>query len=299
MQKQKLLIVNILLMFFLTACVSKKEYLRMEQSYVYTENALQNANENIKLLEADTSYLAQELRMSRQKNKDLEQYNNYSQSTLSKKLKDLELTLAKKEFALQGRDKYLSEQAEKLATKEKQLNRKTQQLEAVQKLINEQNAVLDTLNSLITTTLENFQDDELVVVTKGNKVYISMSDNLLFSKGSIAISQKGQNALKKLAEVLAKQNDIIITVEGHTDDKPFKGGGSKDNWDLSVLRATAVTKIMVNNGVFAWRIIPSGRAEFSPIVENITEKDRQINRRTEIILEPNMQPLLKLLETRI
>lgn len=286
-------------MLSLTACVSKKKYLQMEQSYVYTENALQNANENLKMLEADTAYLGQELRSSLQKSKDLEEYNKYSQSTMSKKLKELELTLAKKEFALQGRDKYLSEQADELTAKEKQLGRKTKQLEEVQVLINQQNAVLDTLNSILTRTLENFNDEELTVVTKGEKVYISMSDNLLFPKGSIAISKKGQEALTKLASVLAQQNDIIITVEGHTDDKPFKGSGAKDNWDLSVLRATSVTKILVKNGVFAWRIIPSGRAEFSPIVENITEEDRQINRRTEIILEPNMRPLLKLLERRI
>lgn len=299
MKKQNLLIISTLSIVFLTACVSKKKYLQMEQSYVYTENALQNANENLKVLEADTAYLGEELRNSRQKINDLNEYNKYSQSTMSKKLKELELTLAKKEFALQGRDKYLSEQADKLTAKEQQLERKTKQLEEVQTLINQQNAVLDTLNGILTTTLENFSDDELTVVTKGGKVYISMSDNLLFPRGSIAVSKKGQEALKKLAKVLEQQNDIIITVEGHTDDKPFKSGGIRDNWDLSVLRATAVTKILVDNGVFAWRIIPSGRAGFSPIVENITEDDRQINRRTEIILEPNMRPLLKLLERRI
>ena len=299
MKKNNLLIVNALIILYFTACVSKQKYLQMEQSYVYTENALQNANENIKVLEADTAYLGQELRNSQQKVKDLEVYNNYSQSTLSKKLKDLEQTLAKKEFALQGRDKYLSEQADKLTEKEKQLEKKNKQLDNVQALIDQQNAMLDTLNSILTKTLENFDEDELTVVTKGGKVYISMSDNLLFSKGSIAISKKGQDALKRLAQVLEKQNDIIITVEGHTDDKPFKAAGSRDNWDLSVLRATSVTKVLVDNGVFPWRIIPSGRAEFSPIVENVTEEDRKMNRRTEIIFEPNMRPLLKLLERRI
>lgn len=283
----------------MTACVSKKRYLQMEKSYIFTENALQNSNENLRVLEADTAYLGEELRNSRQQVKNLEEYNRYSQSTMSKKLKDLELTLAKKEFALQGRDKYLSEQADKLTAKEQQLERKTKQLDEVQVLINQQNAVLDTLNSILTTTLENFSEEELIVVTKGGKVYISMSDNLLFPRGSITISKKGKEALKKLAEVLAQQNDIIVTVEGHTDDKPVKSASIRNNWDLSVLRATSVTKVLVDNGLFAWRIIPSGRAEFSPIVENITEEDRQINRRTEIILEPNMRPLLKLLERRI
>ena len=299
MKKSKLLIISTLSILFLTACVSKKKYLQMEKSYVYTQNALQNANENLKVLEADTAYLGQELRDSRQRINDLSEYNKYSQSTMSKKLKELELILAKKEFALQGRDKYLSEQADKLSAKEQQLERKTGQLEAIQTSINQQNAVLDTLNSILTTTLESFDENELTVVTKNGKVYISMSDNLLFPRGSIAVSKQGQEALKRLAKVLEQQNDVIITIEGHTDNKPFKNGAIRDNWDLSVLRATAVTKILVNNGIFPWRIIPSGRAEFSPIVENITEEDRQINRRTEIILEPNLRPLLKLLERRI
>lgn len=298
MKGHKLLIVNALIIFLLTACVSKKKYLQMESSYVSTENALQNAKEINLEIAADTSYLGEQLRLTEQKVRNLEDYSKYSQSTMSKKLKEMEMSLAKQEFELAGRDKYLTAQADSLKGKEKLLNQKSMQLKSVKRLITKQNAVLDTLNSVVLDALNNFSEDELSIVTKAGKVYISMSENLLFPRGSVTVSKQGEEALKRLAKVLEEQNDIIVRIEGHTDDKPIKGGSIRNNWDLSVMRASSVANILVNNGVFAWRVIPSGRSEFSPLVENITEEDRKINRRTEIILEPNMRPLLKLLETQ-
>lgn len=298
MKKTKLLFFIALTSLFFTACVSKKKYLHMEKTYLRAENALLNAAENIKVLEADTAYLGEELRQSQQKAKDLEEYHQYSQSTLSQKIIELELTLAKQDFALQGRDKYLAEQASKLAAKELLLESKISQLREVEALISQENTILDSLNSFLTLMLETFDKEELTVVTRNGRVYVSMSDNLLFPKGSFSVSKKGQEALKKLAALLQEQNDIIIHVEGHTDDKPISGKTVRNNWDLSVLRAASVTQVLVEEGVLPWRIIPSGRAEFAPVVENITKEDRQINRRTEIILEPNMRPLLKLLEKR-
>ena len=299
MKKINLLLFTALASLFFTACVSKKKYLQMEKTYLRTENALLNAAENIKVLEADTAYLGEELRQSRQKVKDTEMYSEYTQSTLSQKIKELELTLAKQDFALQGRDKYLAEQASKLAAKELLLESKVSQLREVEALIRQENAILDSVNAFLALTLETFDEEELTVVTKNGRVYISMSDNLLFPNGSFSISKKGQEALKKLAALLQEQDHIMIHVEGHTDDKPISGKAVRDNWDLSVLRATSVTQVLVSEGVLPWRIIPSGRAEFVPIVENITKEDRQINRRTEIILEPDMRPLLKLLEIKI
>ncbi|MFT5834660.1 MAG: chemotaxis protein MotB [Cognaticolwellia sp.] len=298
MKKHTLLIINVLIFIFITSCVSKKKYLQMEQGYVYTENTLQNTREIIKALEGDTSYLGSQVRQRDEKISDLKEYSQYSQSTLSKKLKELEMSIARKEFALAGRDRYLSDQAEKLAQKEKLLNKKTAQLNRLQNLINQQNSVLDTLRNIVTNSLGNFDDEYLNVLTKGGKVYISFSESLLFPKGKIGISKNGEDALKRLSEVLNNQPDIIITIEGHSDDKPIKSGIIRNNWDLSVLRAASVAEVLVKNGVYPWRVIPSGRSQYSPLVENITPEDRRLNRRTEIILSPNMRPLLKLLETQ-
>ena len=298
MKKHTLLIINVLIFIFITSCVSKRKYLQMEQSYVYTENTLQNTREIVNILEADTSYLGSQVRQRDEKISDLKEYSQYSQSTLSKKLKELEMSIARKEFALAGRDKYLSDQAEKLAQKEKLLNKRTAQLNRLQNLINQQNSVLDTLRSIVTNSLGNFDDEYLNVLIKGGKVYISFSENLLFPRGKIGISKNGEDALKRLSEVLNNQPDIIITIEGHSDNKPIKSGIIRNNWDLSVLRAASVAEVLVENGVYPWRVIPSGRSQYSPLVENITAEDRRLNRRTEIILSPNMRPLLKLLETQ-
>jgi chemotaxis protein MotB len=298
MKKHILLIINLLIFISITGCVSKKRYRQIEKTYVYTENALQNAKEAINILEGDTSYLASQVFQRDQKIKALEVYSQYSQSTLTKKVKEMESSLARKEFALVGRDKYLSAQADSLAEKEKLLDQRTEQLNKLQNLIKQQNSVLDTLQSIVANSLGNFNDEDFTVLTKGGKVYISFSENLLFSKGRIDINKEGEATLKRLAQVLSNQPDIIVTIEGHTDDKPIKNGIIRNNWDLSALRASSVAKILVENGVYPWRVIPTGRSQYSPLVENITEADRKINRRTEIILSPNMRPLLKLLETQ-
>jgi chemotaxis protein MotB len=300
MKKYILLIISVLTLVPMTSCVSKKKYVQMEKTYVYTENTLQNAKESIKILEADTAYLAGQVLYKSQKIKELQAYSEYSQGTLTKKLKEMEITLARKEFALAGRDKYLSAQADSLAEKEKLLDQRTEQLNQLQNLIRQQNAVLDTLQSLVANSLGNFDEknDNFTVLTRGGKVYISFSESLLFSRGRIEISKEGEAVLKKLAQVISSQPDIIVTIEGHTDDKPTKTGFIRNNWDLTALRASSVAIILVENGVYPWRVIPTGRSQYSPLVENVTEADRKVNRRTEIILSPNMRPLFKLLETQ-
>lgn len=299
MKKQTLLIINVLIFIFITSCVSKKKYFQMEKTYVSTENTLQNARESIKTLGADTAYLGSIVIRRNQKIKELEAYSQYSQSTLTKKLNDMEKTLARKEFALAGRDKYLSTQADSLAAKAKLLDQRTEQLNKLQSLIQQQNSVLDTLQSIVANSLGNSDGNEdFTVLTKGGKVYISFSESLLFARGRIDISKNGEATLRKLAKVINNQPNIIVTIEGHTDDKPIKSGLIRNNWDLSALRASSVATILVENGVYPWRVIPTGRSQYSPLVENVTEEDRRINRRTEIILSPNMRPLLKLLETQ-
>jgi chemotaxis protein MotB len=112
------------------------------------------------------------------------------------------------------------------------------------------------------------------------------------------VDPNGQKALKELGKVLAQNKDISIMVEGHTDDVPMHGlGDVKDNWDLSVMRATAVTKILTENKqIDPVRIVASGRSEFLPLSTEKTAEGRQLNRRTEIILTPKLDELLKLIE---
>nr|WP_262912796.1 OmpA family protein [Membranihabitans marinus] len=148
------------------------------------------------------------------------------------------------------------------------------------------------LKSTITEALNSFSKTDLSIREKDGKIYVSLSQELLFAKGSNVIDNQGRKALIQLASVLRDNREININVEGHTDSDgtPFR------NWQLSVERATAVVQILTANGLNPERIIASGRAFYSPVAPNDTEENKNLNRRTEIILEPNLEILYKLFE---
>ena len=127
---------------------------------------------------------------------------------------------------------------------------------------------------------------------------VKMSDKLLFQSGSARLDKRGEEALGKLAEVLNKQTDIDVFIEGHTDNKPINTVQFKDNWDLSVIRATSVVRILIKNyGVNPLQIQPSGRGEYMPVDDNETAEGRSKNRRTEIIMAPKLDKLFQMLQT--
>ena len=144
-----------------------------------------------------------------------------------------------------------------------------------------------------------FEGKGLTITQKNGKVYVSLDESLLFASGSTKVEDKGVEAIKKLAKVLEQEQEINILVEGHTDDVPMKGSGDiKDNWDLSVMRATSIVKIITGNSkVNPIRITAAGRGEYFPIDPSKTAEARKKNRRTEIILVPKLDELLKVLET--
>lgn len=144
--------------------------------------------------------------------------------------------------------------------------------------------------------LMGFSSDELSVREENGKIYVAMSDKLLFQSGSATVDKRGKEALAKLAEVLNKQKDVDVNIEGHTDTKPIHTARFEDNWDLSVIRATSVVRILTKDyGVSPMQIVPSGRGEFMPVADNETADGRSKNRRTEIIIAPKLDELLKIL----
>jgi len=169
----------------------------------------------------------------------------------------------------------------------------------MKKIIDRQDEINKRLNSTLRNALLGFNPDELSVEVKNGKVYVSMSDKLLFKSGSAAVEDKGKEALKLLAGVLDKNPDIDILVEGHTDNVPIKTAVYKDNWDLSVARATSIVRILTTDHKIApTRVTASGRGEFFPKATNDTPEGRAKNRRTEIILSPKLDELLRLLNTQ-
>ena len=183
------------------------------------------------------------------------------------------------------------------ASQQAKLNQEQQKLQQLQDLLNQQKQQSEELKNKMAEALKGFNSNDLSVTEKNGKVYVSLSENLLFPSGSAVVNKKGVDALAKLAAVLNLNNDVAINIEGHTDSIPIKGR-YKDNWDLSTARANAIVRILVDNyKVDPLRVMASGHSRFDPVDTNTTPEGRAKNRRTEIILSPKLEEMYKLLES--
>ena len=199
--------------------------------------------------------------------------------------------------ALQKKTDELKLKSEELKEKEKLLVDREIALNDLKKVVARQDSITNRLNDILHNALLGFKSDELSVYIKNGKVYVSLSDKLLFKSGSAAVESKGIEAIQVLADVLNKNNDIDILVEGHTDNIPIKTALYHDNWDLSAARAISIVRILTNEyNINPTRLTASGKGEFSPRSPNVTPEGRASNRRTEIILSPKLDELMKLLK---
>lgn len=196
-------------------------------------------------------------------------------------------------------NKTLKAKSDELSAKEKLLMEREKALQEMKKIIARQDSITNRLNNILRDALLGFNSDELQVEIRNGKVYVSMSDKLLFRSGSAEVEKKGVEALKVLGEVLDKNRDIDILVEGHTDNVPIKTAMYKDNWDLSVARATSIVRILNNDyKISPSRLTASGKGEYFPRASNDTPEGKARNRRTEIILSPKLDELMNLLKGR-
>lgn len=265
-------------LLLLSSCVSKKKYLLAESGRLdglererILKEELTNSNNTISQLTARLNDL---LRDTAEMGSDIRSYKQLLNSNLSENEK-LNSFLQEKMLLLDERERTIND---------------------LQNMINAQNERVQTLLSSVQDALMGFNSDELSVKLKDGKVYVAMSDKLLFESGSARVDKRGKEALAKLAEVLNKQNDIDVFIEGHTDTKPINTVQFKDNWDLSVIRATSVVRILTKDyGVNPLQIQPSGRGEYMPVADNETTEGRAKNRRTEIIMAPKLDKLFQML----
>ena len=147
-------------------------------------------------------------------------------------------------------------------------------------------------------SLGNISDDDIKVEVRGGKVHVSIADRLLFASGSSRMGDQSQDILNKIALVLNDHNELDVMVEGHTDDVPIDGSCVKDNWDLSVRRATTVVRTLQDDYLVApERLTAAGRGEYAPVAGNDSEGGRQTNRRTEIVITPQLDQFFNLLES--
>jgi chemotaxis protein MotB len=306
-----------------TGCVTQKKYDALENDYLNSELKYRSLSDSydslrtacatetaslgaqVEKLRMDSTTLSSLTEMMRKEIDDLNTKYAESQQEYLKKLKDagdknqksnadllqMQLDLEKQKIALQQKEAELQKTNSDLQAREARITE-------LQKLLSDQKSKSEALRDAIKKALTDFSAGELSVYIKDGKVYVSMSDKLLFKSGSTTVESKGVDALGKLSDVIKKNPDIQVNIEGHTDNVPYvsSGGLIKDNWDLSLMRASSVLHILSEKyKVNPKQIIGSGRGEHFPVETNSTPEGRARNRRTEIILTPKIDKLLNLL----
>jgi len=304
-----------LVIFSSTACVTQKKYdellaekVKLDAEKMELEDKVELKDKNIESLQAQLFEEKEALEQSRnayaasqstldslqQQYKTLNDYYDKLMSSSGKLNKDLankEKQLLQMEADLEISKQRNDELAANLAERE-------ERVAELEKVLADKEAAVNALKQKVSEALLNFKENDLTVEVKNGKVYVSLAEQLLFNSGSTEVDPKGAEALKKLAQVLKDNQDVNIVVEGHTDDVPISGNNRylKDNWDLSVLRATSIVRILTNNGASPDRVTAGGKGEFSPTSSNDNAEGRKENRRTEIILTPKLDELFQILE---
>jgi chemotaxis protein MotB len=274
------------------------------------EQMVKNEKENIGL-KRDTSIIGSNYRNLTSKYDKLDQLNQSLLDRLNKLLTgsnndnaklsgDLQLTreqLLRKEDELKLLETKLNKQKQDLDDLSVQLKQRETRVNELEDVLRKKDQAVADLRKKLSDALLGFENKGLTITQKNGKVYISMDESLLFASGKTNVEARGVEALKNVAKVLEQSTDINVLVEGHTDDVPMKGAGEiKDNWDLSVIRATSVTKIVLSSAkIDSQRITAAGRGEFYPLDNGKTPEARKKNRRTELILTPKLDELLKVL----
>lgn len=184
-----------------------------------------------------------------------------------------------------------------IAIKESQLLTRSERVNQLEELMSQQKESLQILKKSLSDALLNFEGNGLTVVQRDGKVYVSMENKLLFKSGSWEVGSEGKKALEQLGVVLAENPDIVVLIEGHTDNVPFSPKGAlASNWDLSTKRATSMVNILLENKlILPQNLTAAGRGEFMPIAPNNTSAGRAVNRRIEVILSPQWDEINALL----
>lgn len=318
--------------FFISSCVSMKQFKDLQAQYdnatnenstlkidnekllVETkENAykLDNQQKSISQLIKDTLTLSESIaNLKQQLDKVGRQYSELSEthdailkgnaresSRLLKQLQTTQEDLQKKEDELKKTEATLNLEKQNLEQMKFELDKKSSRMIELQKILARKDSSVNAIRQKVTSALLGMENEGLSVKVQNGKVYVSLEEKLLFKSGSIEVEPKGVNALKKLSRVLDQNPDINITIEGHTDVVPvISSPAMKDNWDLSVKRATSIVRILLEGSkIDPKRLIAAGRGEYMPVDPGKTAEAKQKNRRTEIILTPKIDALLDIL----
>lgn len=272
----------------MTSCVSSKKYKAYEaqyknlsDQYVRLEASKLDCDSKVDDLNKRKTNLEHEVNILKQQNEFLKANNDIALN----QLRDLSVLS--------------TSQAESIKKSLDNIGAKDNYIQTLQQA----NARKDSLNMQLVINLKgaigNINDEDVNIQVDKSAVLITLSDKMLFNSGSYVVSDQASNVLSKVAQVLNGQPDLDILIEGHTDNVPIKQAGVKDNWDLSVLRATAIARVLQNKyNIDPKRITAGGRSEYKPLTTNDSMEGRSINRRTRIIIMPQLDQFFKLLEKK-
>lgn len=280
---------------FLFSCVSQKKMRQAEAKYGELNGAYAELKEKYKACQDDqTDYKSKIAALNTQKsalessNSDLKNQIDYlkqNNNTVLNQLKDLSVVTGS--------------QAESIRKSLENIGSKDIYIKDLQGSI----ARKDSLNMALVMNLKgaigNLDDKDINIKVDKGVVYVDISDKLLFKSGSYDVTDRAKEVLGKVAKVLNAQPEIEFMVEGHTDSVAIKSNGINDNWDLSVKRATTVVRILQNTyGLDPKRMTAAGRGQYLPLADNATAEGRAANRRTRIVILPQLDQFFKLLETK-
>ena len=269
----------------LTSCVTRKLYNELDAKY-------KNCAEELERLTGESADLKSQSFDLGTKNKSLE-------TQLEDAIAERNRLKIAYEQLEKNSDQAIKAEIARLNDLKGELDGKSSRVAELESKLAAQDKNLKKLKDSLSKALFEFEGKGLTVEQKNGKVYVSMENKLLFPSGSWTVSNEGKNAVQQLADVLAKNDDISILIEGHTDNDKVVGnlgGGITNNWDLSTKRATAIVNIIEQtSGIDKKNLTAAGRSEFAPIASNSSNEGKGKNRRIEVILTPKLDEISKIL----
>ena len=321
MKNKSLIITALSIVIGMSSCVAPKKYKELEarekacseelakfkkssSDFESLSKDLQNkyslASKDVSKLKQDTSATGNAMRLLQRdyeqlmsQHESLENSFNKMKNLSAKETSELQIELENTNKELQRKADALLKLDEELKAKQKLLVEREKRVNELEEAIRKKDAGIQLLKAKVANALRGFENKGLTVVQKNGKIYVSLEAKLLFKSGSTFVEPEGRDALIQLGQVLESEKDLEIVVEGHTDtDKLASPNSPKNNWELSVLRATSVVDIMLTNSKMApQQLMAAGRSEFHPL----DPSDKAKNRRIEIIISPNLNELFEII----
>ncbi|MBU3010235.1 OmpA family protein [Polaribacter vadi] len=277
---KKITALLILSVILVSSCVSKKQYAQLESTHAKTKD---------ELLKVETTLqkcLIDQEKKNTQVSSLTEQVSSLKEDKKNA-LKQVENLTVLSKSSSDGINKVIA-----------QLSEKDKYINGIRRAMTQKDSLNLAIKFHLTKNLtDGIQDEDITVNVEKTVVFISISDKLLFKSGSYNVTDNAYTVLEKIAKVIKGQPEMEVMIEGHTDSTPIKRNIIQDNWDLSALRATSITRILqYKYGVQPQRLIAAGRSQYIPLVENDTKENKAKNRRTKIIIMPKLNQFFELLE---